>query len=51
MVGPGIVWNSEEAIKSLKKLRHLRDQKGAFLITGHDPVLWSQIKHSPEYYH
>lgn len=51
LVVPGIVWNSEEALKSIKKLRHLRDQKGAFLITGHDPVLWSQIKHSPEYYH
>lgn len=50
MVGPGICWNAEEAIKSLKKLRYLKDQKGATLITGHDPALWSQIKHAPDYY-
>ena len=51
LVVPGIAWNSEEAMKSIRKIRYLRDQKGAFLITGHDPVLWNQIKHSPEYYH
>jgi N-acyl homoserine lactone hydrolase len=50
IVPPGIVWNAEEAVKSIRKLRYLRDKKGAFLITGHDPGLWSTIKHAPEYY-
>lgn len=49
-VVPGIVWSPEEAIKSIRKLRYLRDRKGAFIITGHDPQLWAQLKHAPEYY-
>ncbi len=47
---PGIAWNFEEAIKSIRKLRYLRDKKGAFIITGHDPETWSGLKHAPEYY-
>jgi len=47
---PGIVWNSEEAIRSIRKLRYLRDKGGAHIITGHDPVLWNRVKQAPEYY-
>jgi glyoxylase-like metal-dependent hydrolase (beta-lactamase superfamily II) len=50
LVVPGIVWNCEEAIKSIKKLRYLRDNKGAFIITGHDPETWKTIHHAPECY-
>jgi glyoxylase-like metal-dependent hydrolase (beta-lactamase superfamily II) len=47
---PGIVWNPEQAITSIRKLRYLRDKEGANIITGHDPVLWDQVKKAPEYY-
>ncbi len=47
---PGIVWSPELALSSIRKLRYLRDKKGAFIITGHDPGLWPQIKHAPDYY-
>jgi glyoxylase-like metal-dependent hydrolase (beta-lactamase superfamily II) len=50
VVPPGISWNAEEAVKSIRKVRHLRDMKNAFLLTGHDPGGWSKIKHAPEYY-
>ena len=50
IVLPGIVWNPEQAITSIKKLRYLRDKKSAFIITGHDPATWKQIKRAPEYY-
>jgi glyoxylase-like metal-dependent hydrolase (beta-lactamase superfamily II) len=50
IVLPGIVWNPEQAITSIKKLRYLRDKKSAFIITGHDPATWNQIKKAPEYY-
>lgn len=47
---PGIVWNSEEALRSIRKLRYIRDKKDAFVITGHDPDFWPTLKHAPEYY-
>jgi hypothetical protein len=47
---PGIVWNPDQAISSIRKLRYLRDKKSAFIITGHDPVLWSKLKKAPDYY-
>ena len=50
IVPPGISWNMEESVKSIRKVRHIRDTKNAFLLTGHDPGCWSEIKHAPEYY-
>jgi len=49
-VVPGIAWNCEEAIKSIRKLRYLRDKKGATIITGHDAEMWNLLKHAPDYY-
>ncbi len=47
---PGIVWNPDEAMKTINKLRYLRDKKGAMILMGHDPELWDTLKHAPEYY-
>lgn len=50
LLPPGLCWNAEEAVRSLRKLRYWKEQKDAKLFTGHDPELWNQIKHAPDYY-
>jgi N-acyl homoserine lactone hydrolase len=48
-VVPGIVWDPVWAIKTIDKMRELR-KRGAYIIVGHDPDAWEEIKHSPAYY-
>ena len=49
-VVPGIVWDPVLAVKAIDKLRWLRANKGAFIITGHDSDAWNEVKHAPAYY-
>ena len=47
---PGVVtWNIEEGLKSLEKLRKLRDE-GAMIIYGHEATQWENLKKAPEFY-
>lgn len=50
LIPPASVWNPVEAVKSLRKLRYLRDIKGGMVIPGHDLEYWKRIKHAPDYY-
>ncbi len=45
---PRVAWQEEEMYRSLDLLRKLRDQKGAFLLYGHDPGQWQEIPHAPQ---
>lgn len=47
---PGIVWNPDETVRTINKLRELRDKQGAFILIGHDPEMWGKLRHAPEYY-
>lgn len=46
---PGLVADPVSTVRTIDKFRMLRD-KGVTIITGHDPVAWSKLKHAPEYY-
>lgn len=35
---------------SAKKLVDLAHRERALLVTGHDPLAWSELKHAPDYY-
>ena len=50
LIVPGNVWSPDESIRSLKRLRDARSKGGAFLIYGHDPKQWAQLKHAPDFY-
>jgi glyoxylase-like metal-dependent hydrolase (beta-lactamase superfamily II) len=46
---PGVCWNNEEAVKSIKMIQHMRDN-GVNIVCGHDIDEWKQWKKAPEYY-
>jgi N-acyl homoserine lactone hydrolase len=46
---PAIVWNAEEALRSLRKVQHLK-REGATVLMAHDPDQWSTVRLAPEYY-
>ena len=43
---PTAVYDREQMLASLRRLRALRD-KGAMIITGHDPEMWETIPQAP----
>jgi len=47
---PGLGWSPRLSLQSIKMMKHLRDEMGVKIITGHDPVAWKQYKKAPEYY-
>lgn len=47
---PGLGWNSEETVRSVRKLRWARDFLGYTVITGHDPESFPKLKQAPDYY-
>jgi N-acyl homoserine lactone hydrolase len=47
---PILMWNPVEYIRSINKLRELRDKEKAFILILHDPETCKVIKHAPEYY-
>ncbi len=46
---PGICWNSEMAVRSIEKLRHMQ-KEGMQIILGHDLVSFKELKVAPEFY-
>lgn len=42
--------DNEQALLSIRKLHELVKEENAFLIHGHDPLQWQEIKSLPEYY-
>ena len=47
---PGLMWNAGETVKSVQRMKNLRDLYGAAIVTGHDPIAWKDFKKAPEYY-
>lgn len=47
---PRALVSSEDASRSLERLRRLAGETNALIIFGHDPKNWSQHKHVPEFY-
>lgn len=47
---PGLVWSPPDTVRSIQRLRHVRDQQGIRIITGHDPDAWRRFKLAPRYY-
>ena len=47
---PGLMWNAEETVRSVERMRYLHEARGAQIITGHDPEAWKQLKKAPAYY-
>lgn len=46
---PGLVADPIETVKTISKIRRLRDL-GVNIVVGHDPVEWKNYKQAPEFY-
>ena len=44
---PGLVWNREVALQTIRRLKMARDQQNIKIIAGHDPKAWSNFNLSP----
>jgi glyoxylase-like metal-dependent hydrolase (beta-lactamase superfamily II) len=42
--------DTEQALESVRNLHTLVEEKNAFLIHGHDPDQWEEIRKAPDYY-
>ena len=47
---PGLAWNPSEVVKTVQRMKNLREFYGAQIVTGHDPEAWKGVKQAPEYY-
>jgi glyoxylase-like metal-dependent hydrolase (beta-lactamase superfamily II) len=46
---PSVAWNAEEALRSLRKVQHMK-REGATVLMAHDPDQWAATRLAPEYY-
>lgn len=46
---PSIAWNAEEALRSVRKVQHMK-REGATVLMAHDPEQWETTKLAPQYY-
>jgi len=46
---PAVTWNAEEALRSVRKVQHMR-REGATVLMAHDPDQWATTRLAPEYY-
>jgi len=46
---PAIAWNAEEALRSLRRVQHMK-REGATVLMAHDPDQWERTRLAPEYY-
>ena len=46
---PAVAWNAEEALRSLRKVQHMK-REGATVLMAHDPDQWAATRLAPEYY-
>ena len=49
-VVPEYFYDNDQALESVKNLHALVEAEKAFLIHGHDPDQWKEIKKAPDYY-
>jgi N-acyl homoserine lactone hydrolase len=49
-VGSGFVANFKQYNDSIERVRKLAAETNAFLVFGHDPDQFAEMKHAPEYY-
>jgi N-acyl homoserine lactone hydrolase len=47
---PGLMWNAGETVRSVQRMKNLRELCGATIVTGHDPDAWKQFQQAPAYY-
>jgi glyoxylase-like metal-dependent hydrolase (beta-lactamase superfamily II) len=47
---PGLMWNAGETVRSVQRMKNLREFHGATIVTGHDPEGWKAFKQAPQYY-
>ena len=47
---PGLVQSPSKAVKSIAKMRYLRDTHGVRVVTGHDPEAFAKLRLSPHAY-
>jgi N-acyl homoserine lactone hydrolase len=47
---PGVVWNPNQALHSIKRLKTLARLLGARVFPSHDPEFWRTVKQSPDAY-
>jgi N-acyl homoserine lactone hydrolase len=47
---PGLVWSPSESVRSIARMRHLRETKGVRVITGHDPDAFARLHLAPASY-
>jgi glyoxylase-like metal-dependent hydrolase (beta-lactamase superfamily II) len=47
---PGFLASTVDTVRSVRKLHRLARRSGATVVTGHDPDMWPQFKHSPGAY-
>jgi N-acyl homoserine lactone hydrolase len=49
-IAPGKnIWDAKCGLQALAKIRKM-EQDGVFIITGHDPNQWKELRRAPEYY-
>lgn len=48
---PGLVCSSVDAARSVRKLKAIAQRANAVVVTGHDPVHWSTMKHAPKQFY
>lgn len=46
---PGLVLDSAAYLQNIKTFRFLQ-KTGVTIVPGHDPQLWEQFRHAPDYY-
>ena len=47
---PGLMWSAGETVRSVERMRYLKEARGVKIVTGHDPESWKSVKQAPEYY-
>jgi glyoxylase-like metal-dependent hydrolase (beta-lactamase superfamily II) len=47
---PGLSWSPSEAVKTVQRMKNIRDLYGATVVTGHDPEAWKNFKLAPGFY-
>ncbi len=47
---PTTLWNVEETVRSVERIKFLQECHDVKIITGHDPEDWQKFKKAPEYY-
>jgi len=49
-IPPGLVWNAELSMNTIRKMQELNKSAAIKIVTGHDPQAWINYKKAPEFY-